>query len=717
MSTATVMQQGQSEAWSRVAGLKPRLRSHVRIQRQLFRGELWYVIQDAVTGRFHRFSPQAYGVIGLMDGRRSMDDIWQRISQQPDASDQDELIALLAQLHQAEVIQAHRRPDIADLQKRARQRRRTQLHNRLKTPLAIRIPLVDPDRFLQATLPLVQPLLGRTALWLWLFIVISALLQVPLHWQALAQNVSDQIFSLENLLLIGLIYPLVKLLHEFAHAYTIKRFGGEVHEMGVMFLVFMPFPYVDATAATAFTDKRQRMLVGAVGIMMELLLASLAMWLWLYAEPGPLRALMFNVMFIAGVSSLLFNGNPLLRYDAYYVLADYLELPNMAQRANRAIGHVLKKYLLQVKGERAEEDRRVLAILCAYGVASFVYRVFLTLSIALFVASTYFFIGVLLAMWSLWSTLVMPALRVLRVMWTNQTLRAYRGRFALAAGLFAGCVLLVLLVIPFPYATTTEGVVWLDDSAKLRAAVSGQVVEVLAQPGETVDAGTVLVRSQAPELDIQIRVLQAQLAEFEAKRQASRFRDRTAARIFSEEIARIQNELQEARRQAAALTLRSPAAGVFLMPDNLDLPGRYRARGEVLAYVVNPARLSVRGLVPQEAIDRVRNDVQDIRLRFASSPGVEQTAHISQLVPAASHALPSLALGVEGGGRIALDPGAYDEPRAYARYYPFELVSDTSLPIERIGERVYVRFVHHAEPLGFRLFRQVRRVFLRRLDV
>ncbi len=241
------------------------------------------------------------------------------------------------------------------------------------------------------------------------------------------------------------------------------------------------------------------------------------------------------------------------------------------------------------------------------------------------------------------------------------------------------------------------------------------------EPGQQVVAGDVLVRSRSPELGIQIRVLQAQLAEFEAKHQASRFRDRTASHIFAEEIIRIKGELQEAKRQQDMLVLRSPAADIFQMPNHQDMPGRYLMRSDILAYLVNPGRLSIRGLVAQDDIDRVRIGVLDIHIRFASGLAFGQVAHIAHLVPAASHDLPSLALalalGVESGGRVALDPSARNDPQAFARHYQYELRAEGRLPVERIGERDYVRFAHSAEPLGFRLFRQVRRIFLRQLGV
>ena len=183
---------------------------------------------------------------------------------------------------------------------------------------------------------------------------------------------------------------MVKVVHEFAHAYAVKLWGGEVHEMGIMLLVLMPLPYVDATSASAFRLKRRRMLVGAAGVLIEIFVAAVAMLVWVNVEPGAVRAISYNVMLVAGVSTLLFNGNPLLRYDAYYVLSDYLEIPNFGTRSTRYLSYLLQRYLLGIKDASfppasAGEKRWLLF----YAVASSIYRVFISLSRVSFFSSVF----------------------------------------------------------------------------------------------------------------------------------------------------------------------------------------------------------------------------------------------------------------------------------------------------------------------------------------
>jgi putative peptide zinc metalloprotease protein len=311
-----------SPSWYRVSDLRPRLRSQIRIHRQQFRGGLWYVLQDRVSGRFHRFTPAAYLVISLMNGQRTTNDIWQLACRRlgDDALTQDDMVRLLAQLHQADVLHADVSPDFEELSSRAAKIRRRKLVASFANPLSLRLPLLDPDAFLTRTMPFVRPAFSWMGACIFVAIVGYACALAAVHWAALTDNIADRVLVTQSLLLLLLAYPLVKALHELGHAYAVKRWGGEVHELGLMFLVLMPVPYVDASSSAAFSSKWQRALVAGAGILVELMLAALALFLWLEAGNGTLRAFAFNVMLIGGVSTIVFNGNPLLRFDGYYVL-------------------------------------------------------------------------------------------------------------------------------------------------------------------------------------------------------------------------------------------------------------------------------------------------------------------------------------------------------------------------------------------------------------
>lgn len=708
-----------SQSWYRVVNLRPRLRSHAQIHRHLYRGQEWYVLQDHSSGRFNRFTPEAYFFVGLMDGRRTMGEIWEAAGRTlGDAMPtQDEVIALLSQLHQADVLQGDIPPDMAEIRERQQRVRHSQWWGRLKSPMAMRFPLLDPDRLLTATLPLLRPLFAWPGLILWLLVVGWALLQVGALWHDLTSNLADRVLSLENLTLLWLVYPVVKVVHEFAHAYAVKLWGGEVHEMGVMLLVLMPIPYVDASSASAFRLKRQRMLVGAAGVLAEIFMAALAMLVWVNAEPGAVRAVSYNVMLVAGVSTVLFNGNPLLRFDAYYVLSDYLEIPNLGPRGNRYLGYLMQRYLLGIREasfpQASAGERRWLLF---YALASFVYRLYIAVRTVLFIAGKFFFVGVLLAVWAVSTMLVTPAIRSWQAFFQDGRMQKKRGRIFWTVAAGVALATLLVGVVPVPLFTVAEGVVWVPEQARVHAGADGFVTAVLAEPEQTVRPGDQLIESVNPELTVRVQVLEAELAEYQARHRVSVLKDRTEAEIMQEEIRRVEKELARVREHLAALTVRSPTAGRFLLPEARNLPGRFVARGAPLGYVVGADQCLVRVVVPLADIDRVRSGTRRLEARLAHDIEQVLPARVVREVPAASTELPSPALSLDGGGRIALDPRHPEAPQAFAKLFQFELVLP-GLTADRIGERVVVRFVHPPEPLVWRWSRQVRRLLLRRFEV
>lgn len=707
-----------SPSWYRVAALQPRLRSHVRIHRHIYRGRDWFILQDQSTGRHHRFSWEAYQVIGLMNGKRSLQRIWETACQQlgEHMPTQDEVIGLLSQLHRFDLLQSGVSPDTEDLNRRFRPRSSRLLH-RLRSPLSIPIPLIDPESFLNRTMVLVRPLLGWFGAGLWLLVVGSALVLAGLHWAELTDNLSDRIFGLQNLTLIALIYPLVKTIHEFGHAYMVKRWGGEVHEMGIMLLVLIPIPYVDASASLSFADKRQRMLVGAAGILVELFLAGLAMLVWVSVEPGAVRAAAFNLMLIAGVSTLLFNGNPLIRFDAYYVLADFLEIPNLGKRSSQYIGYLFKKHGLGVvQAESPASSPGEAGWLGTYAVASFLYRIVLATQIILFVAGRFFILGTILACWAAGNLILAPLIRTSRALLRDATLRHRRGRLLMVVLLPSLLLAAAIFLAPVPLCTMAQGVVWPPDESRLFAATDGFVDSLEATSGTWIEPGQGVLRCHDPELVVQVHLLTGQLAELHARYQLSRLSDLTEADMIKDEIARLEALLTDASERVEALLIRSRGAGILLLPDQQDLVGRFVRRGTPLGYVLDPSGMQIRVLVPQEDIDRIRAETRAVTVRMAGRIDRVLEARIVRHFPAATHELPSMALSTEGGGLFALDPSRPNRVQVFERLFQLDLALDEPLA-DKVEERAFVRFEHPPEPLVFRWWRSIRRLLMSRFEV
>jgi putative peptide zinc metalloprotease protein len=698
-----------STLWYRVADLKPRVRSHASIHRHRYRGETWYVLQDLASGRAHRFSPTSYLVIGLMDGRRTVQEIWDTVMGRlgDDAPTQDEMIQLLSQLHSADVLQCDVPPDIAELFQRFQKQQQKKLFGQLMSPLWWRVPLVDPERFLAFLLPWVRPFIGITGACLWAICVGIALVLVGVHWKDLTANLLDRLLLPGNLVVLWFVFPFLKAFHEIGHGLAVKAFGGEVHDMGVMFLVFSPLPYVDASTASAYSSKWQRIAVGAAGMAIELFLASVALVVWLAAEPGLVRSLAYNVVLIAGLSTVLFNANPLLRYDGYYMLADLLEIPNLYQRSRAYLGYLCERYLFGHKeAERPPDSRSERAWFVVYAVSSFVYRILVIWAIALFLFHKAFYLGMVAVAALVGAWLVVPAWKGLRFLLASPRLRRVRLRAIAISAMLAGLLIAGIGFVQVPSRTGAEGIVWIPEEALVRAGADGFVERVAARPGQQVRPGEVLLECQDSELATRVQVLDAKLRELKARYDEQRPVDRVKAAMMLEEIRYAEGDLAKAREELEGLTIRSRAEGTFVVESADDLPGRFVRRGELLAYVV-----------AQADADLVMRHTQGVAVRLSEQVGKTLPASIKREVPGASERLPSAALGQGGGGTVAVDPRDPHGITAMEKVFQIDLTLPSDRRLLNVGGRVYVRFDHGWEPLAVQWARQLRQLFLARLNV
>ena len=709
-----------SPSWYRVADLKPSLRSHAKLHRHQYRGQIWYVLQDRSNERFHRFSPAAFSFIGLMDGKKSVQEIWDLSSSRlgDHAPTQPDVVQLLSQLHAADVLQCDIPPDTAELLSRYEKQRKRKWQRRLMNFFAWQFPLFDPERFLQQFIPLVRPFFSWWGAVLWCLIVGPALLIGAAHWGDLTADMIDRVTAPQNLVLLWFLFPVIKALHEFGHAFAVKAFGGEVHEMGIMILVLSPIPYVEASASSAFASKWQRAIVGAAGMIVELVLAAIALYIWVGVEPGTVRTLAYNTILIAGISTVLFNGNPLLRFDGYYILADVLEIPNLRQRANTYLGYLCERYLFGRDDAPVPYDsvgERTWFVI--YAVSSFIYRVIVVAAILLYLTDQLFLLGVVFAVLTAGTWFVLPLGKGVTYLFTSPRIRHVRGRaMAVSMAVVAGVVALLALV-PAPYRTRAEGVVWIPDEAFVRVEVDGFVERVVAVPGSTVMPGDVLVVCADPTIEADVKVLEAQLREVKARIREQFVDDLVKAAMLEEEQRYIEERLVRARERRSDLVIRGRAEGTFVLPKAEDLPGRFVKRGELLAHVVDLQTITVRTIVDQNDIDLIRHQLRGVQVRLAERLADPMPASITRLVPSASEELPSPALGSEGGGQVPLDPRDEKGRKAMKRLFQVDLELPVQQGILNVGGRVYVRFDHGREALAAQWYRQGRQLFLARFNV
>jgi len=707
-----------SPSWYHVASLRPRLSAQVRFHRHVYRGELWHVIQNPTTGRVHRLTPTAYALVSAMDGEATTQQIWDAALSElgDDAPTQEETIWVMGLLYNADVLRCDVPPDTAELFRRAEERDENERRSKLN-PISFRVPLLDPDAFLTRWEPWIAPCFSRTSALLWCAVVAAAGLLALKQAPELVAG-ARSLLEPEGLVALWFAYPFVKALHELGHAFGVKRWGGEVHEIGIMFLVFMPVPYVDASASSVFVGKHRRMAVAAAGIAVELLLAAIALMVWLAVEPGWVRHTAYAVMIVGGVSTLLFNGNPLLRFDGYYVLADWLEIPNLSAKASQYLGGVAKRVLLGLRAVQLPDTTPgEAAWLVSYAVTSFGYRMAVLFGIALYLVSDFFIVGVVLALTTLLLRVVLPLLRQLAFVLTDPTVGERRGRALLGSLGLLAVVVSLLLTLPIPLRTRAEGVIWLPEQAHVRAGADGFVEAVLVDSHSRVEAGQPLIQTRDPSIEAKVLSLEARARELHFRLLALDPLDRVGSDAARAQLADAQAELARARERAEDVLMRSPGSGVFVVEDGRDLLGRYVRQGEVVAYVVDLTMSTARIVVRQEDAAVLRATTSTAWVRLDHDLGSVLPATIAREVPAATDRLPSPALGSAAGGPFAVDPMDAEGLKTLERVFQFDLSLPRGTVVPAAGERVHVRFDHAAEPVAQRAYRALRRLFLRQLGV
>ena len=701
--------------WYRIANIKLSLPGHVRVHQHNYRKTVWFILRDEITGKHHRFNQAAYNFIRQIDGRRTVNQIWEALNEElgDDSPTQDDIIRLLGTLHFANFINTDLAVDIEQLVDRRKKERKQLFKTKYGNPLALRFALLDPDAFLSKYMRYVAPFFTRLAGIIALCVIIVAALQMVRNWDQLSSYAVENALSPYNLFLMWLVYPVIKLVHELGHGFAVKRWGGEVHELGIMLLVLMPVPYVDASAASSFRSKYKRMLVGAAGIVVELLLAAVALLIWLNIQHGLVSDLLFNVMLIGGVSTILFNGNPLLKFDGYFVLSDAIEIPGLGVRANKYYGYLVQRYIFNVQSIESPTIARGESIwFVVYAAAAFVYRLFLMVAIALFVAKQYFFIGIGLAIWALFMQAVMPVYKWLRHLFCSPVLMQRRERAIAVTSVFLVCMAVVIFTIPVPLNTMAEGVVWLPEKSHVRANTDGFVDSVLIQPGEVVNKGSQLVITSDPLVKAELKLLKAQYRELEVKRVALVKEDIVQADITLEEMHLVQGRIDFIEKQIAELVIKSPVDGVFVMSDVDEMAGYFVKQGDQIAYVINYDDVNVRVVVPQNAIRLVRQNVEHVELRFVGQVEQSYQTNVTREIPAATYRLPSKALGQQGGGVIQIDPFDTDGVQTKDQYFQFEVAMPLAMTAEYVGQRVFVKFMHGYEPLAWQWYRAVEELFL-----
>lgn len=707
-----------SPYWYRIAGLHPRLRSHVSVRMQRTRGQAWYVLHNQATGRHHRVNAQAFELVGRLDGRSTVDEIWQGLlERQGDAAPtQNDVIRIMGQLTDAGLVQAEVTPDVRTMLSTDQGRRQRERRARLN-PLSFRLGLFNPATLLEWVYPRLQWLLTARALALWCMLTMLALVGVVANWPDVRRYASAHFMTPAFMAMVWLMYPLMKAVHELGHALMLRRFGCEVPEVGVSFLLFVPMPYVDASAANRLTSRLERGLISAAGIMVELAMAAIGLGIWLVVEDGVLRELAFVLMTLGGLSTLMFNGNPLMKFDGYFVACDAFDLPNLAQRSARVNetmwAQLFQRLLRRMPHDPPLADADLLErwALRLYAPLSWLYRLAVGGLLVSWASGRSSWLGVGILLWMGWSLVLQPCRRLFDRVSQLPDFERVRARATGALAVTGLAVLAALAWVPMPASVLVDGVVWLPADAEVRASTDGEVEALLVRSGQLVLADQPLIRLRDPALATQRAVLRAQIEGSQTQMHAAYGVDSLKASNAQQALARDQAQMAQLDADLARQVVRARQAGQFVMARQDDLDQRQVSRGQLLAYVLSDAPTVVRAVVSQRDIDDVRSRLRGATVMLAEQPGVTWPARPTGQTPAALERLPAPALADKAGGPVATDPADADGLRPGEPLFALDVVLSERIP--RAGGLARVKLELAPRPLLQSWGLRVRQLLLR----
>lgn len=710
-----------SDSWHLVSNQRVSLRPSVRVRRQSFRGDLWYVLGDPYNNRYFRFRPEAWFFLSRLDGKRTVEEVWDECLQLSPGQTpgQQEVIQALATLHTASLLMSDLSPDSERLFERLREKKLRNVQQQLKSFLFFRVPLWDPDRFLNALGLLIRALFSRVGAIAWLLLMVLGL-------KVAAENAEDlwaqgrEVLHPGNLLWLYLTWSVVKIFHEMGHAAACKRFGGEVHTMGVMFLVFTPIPYMDASAAWAFRERWKRVLVGCAGMMSEFVFAVVALLVWAQTGPGMVNQIAYNTVFLASVSTFLFNINPLLRFDGYYILSDLVDAPNLHQYAGRQWKHMIEHHGFGVRDSfPAGRTPRESFWLAAFGLGSSVYRVFILCFIVLFIAGQFFGLGLVIAAFSVVIWLIIPVGKGILYLMSNPKLDRCRTRATTVALGTVGVVAAFISLFPYPAHFRAPGVVRADRIQGVTLGTQGFIREILVPSGQSVVAGQPLFVLQDIELETDLRRQEALAEETRLRIEwamesnpASIEPMRASLRAVQERIARL-----EERRQA--LVVRAPLTGLWMAPEIDQYLGAWVRRGTAVGQVVDPGAWHFSAVVSQrESGTLFSEEILRAEVRLFGQAGYVQRSQEWEIAVGDQTALPTAALGYLGGGPVAVSREDEQGRRTVEPFFEVRvrLREEDPLALRHLRSGV-ARFKLHSRPLATQWWRSFRQLLQERYQI
>jgi len=604
--------------------LKVKLRPDLIVQPQFYEGMTHYVVKDPIALKYFRFKIEEFFLLQQFDGKQSLQDVKRAFERKyrPQTISVDDLLRFAAQLHEAGIAQLDTNDQARALIDRWRKNRWKKVWQFLANILYIKIPVVDPEKLLTGMYPYFRWIYSR---WFNVFAVglmLSALTMVASHWPEFHAKLPDfqSFFNWHTILYFWCSLAVVKVIHEFGHGLTAKHFGGEVHEMGMLFLVMTPALYCDVTDSWLLPSKWKRIWISAAGIYVECFLAAVATFVWFNTDPGLLNSLMMATMFICSVNTVMFNANPLLRYDGYYVAADWLEVPNLRIKSTQFFAYLFQEKVLGLEvpvQSYMPRSRRFLFV--SYAIASFLYRWVVTFSIL-------FFLSKFLEPWGLKSVsymmmtfaagsmIGMPIYQMIKFVRQPGRMRKVKKARAAAFAAVAVAAIAGILAIPTPLRVSGTLVLTAARPAEVYAEVPGRLVELKVRDGDWVKEGQVLAELSNPEKMRERANYQTQQKESYAKYEtfwnlrSADLSNRSQAESYLQIAHQMDPTIEKVNDQIIKLTLVAPRDGQAIGVPQPETRGQWVKPGKPFCEIGDPHHLEAHLILDQGDIDLVKVD-------------------------------------------------------------------------------------------------------------
>ena len=637
----------------------PVLRQELNLERSApsRSGESSWVIYDPLQHRFIQVDTVAKDLLSIWNEAKTPGALLQMASKRfglvLDAADISQLAAFVEKNHLA--VEGNDR-GWKDAYAMARSQERSWIMQLLHNYLYFRIPLFRPHDWLRANLKYVAPLYTRPAALAIVLLGLAGLYFVSRQWDEFLSTFPN-FFTLEGMLTFSTALFFVKGLHELGHAFTAMRFGCRVPTMGIALMVMVPMLYTDVSDAWRLKNRRERFLIGAAGVMVEIAIACLATFLWVFLPDGILRSVVFVLATTSWMMSLFLNLNPFMRFDGYYLLSDAAGIDNLQPRSF-ALGRWKLRELLFAPGTPCPEvlpavTRRWLII---YAWTTWIYRFIVFTGIALLVYH-YFFkaLGLILFAVEIWFFVALPVVGEVMEWRRSQFPHVSRRRMVISFGVLGSAAL--LFVFPWSQSVYVPAVLEASDSVRVFPPRPAQIETVLVQPGQTVEKGALLVQLSSPDVDGEIWRAEIALdgTRLRLARTMSDLRDKEQRLVLLHEFDAIQSKLAGLKREKEELAVRAPAGGKVLELERKLHPGRWISKDTLIGVIGAQKSFSAKGYLPEEDVIRI-------------APGTEGTfvpddimrpaypVRVASIAQSGASAIEVVALASQYGGRVGVEP-------------------------------------------------------------